>query len=390
MSQQVVVIGAGLIGMSIAAHAAEAGASVTVLSAGRPGDGASMASFAWYNALIKFPVDYLNMNVNGMRAHARYAARHASSPWLHPGGSVEISVGDEGLERQVRIYNAMSEHDYKARWISIDELLALEPEFDRNALRGGKVTYYPDEGYVDAVSLVSQFVLDARSCGARIVPYAKVVGFDTANGKITAARLADGSRHEGDVFVNAAGPAAGRLAAEVGCVLPMANTTGVQIYTPPVAASVRRVIHAPALSVRPDGGGRLCLHDHSVDHHITKRGDADPALDWMAESYAFDNKDAEPMMDRLTRFFPSLKGVGIEAARIGVRPIPADRMPVIGRMPGCENLYSAVMHSGVTQSVWVGELVTAELVKGVPQDALVSFRPDRFANDAVAAKAAAQ
>lgn len=378
MGQKIVVIGAGLIGMSIGAQLAQAGQDVTILSADQPGGGTSMASFAWYNALIKFPVAYLEMNVNGMRALERYAARHSSAPWLHPGGSLEISVGEEGLERQVRIYNEMSAHGYKARWISIDELLALEPALDRAALKGGKATYYPDEGYVDAVGLVAQFMLDARSAGAVIRPLSEVVGFDVSGGRITAARLADGTRQEGDLFVNAGGPSADRLAAAAGCHLPMSNTLGVQVYTRPSApgAMVQRVIHAPNLSVRPDGGGRLCLHDHSVDAKVTRLAQGDAAR---ADGYAFDKNDAKPMVDRLVRFFPSLADTPLEAARIGIRPIPADKMPVVGRFSECENFYAAVMHSGVTQSVWVGELVTREIVKDAPQDALASFRPQRFA-----------
>lgn len=384
MGKRVLVIGAGLIGMSIAAHVAAAGASVTVLCAERPGTGTALATFAWYNALIKFPVDYLAMNVNGMRAHERYAARHVSAPWLHPGGSLEISVGDEGLERQVRIYNEMIEHGYNGRWISIDELLTLEPALDRDALRGGKATYYPDEGYIDVASLIFQLMLDARAAGATIRSGAEVVGFDMANGKISAARLADGTRHEADLFINAAGPAAERLAAAAGCVLPMANTSGVLIYTPPVAATVHRVIHAPLISIRPDGGGRLCLHDHAIDAHITKRSDADASLASSPKGYAFDKRDAEPIMERLRRFIPSVGDSGIEVTRIGVRPIPVDKMPVVGMMPGCENLYSAAMHSGVTQCIWVGELVAKEVVRETPQDALKSFRPQRFVNSTAA------
>lgn len=48
--RRIVVIGAGIIGASIAYHLAAAGAKVTVLEAERPGAGATENSFAWLNA----------------------------------------------------------------------------------------------------------------------------------------------------------------------------------------------------------------------------------------------------------------------------------------------------------------------------------------------------
>nr|WP_158602729.1 FAD-dependent oxidoreductase [Jiangella rhizosphaerae] len=50
MSSDLVVVGAGIVGASVAYHAARAGAAVTLVDAGRPGAGVTAASFAWIGA----------------------------------------------------------------------------------------------------------------------------------------------------------------------------------------------------------------------------------------------------------------------------------------------------------------------------------------------------
>src|SRR6201982_1389331 len=69
-----IVIGAGVMGASVAYRLAQAGAAVTVLEAARIGGGTSGISFAWTNAHKKPPKPYHDLNVAGMKAHAALAA----------------------------------------------------------------------------------------------------------------------------------------------------------------------------------------------------------------------------------------------------------------------------------------------------------------------------
>src|SRR5438045_6801912 len=82
------VIGAGVMGASVAYRLAQAGAAVTVLEAMRIGGGTSGISFAWTNAHKKPPKPYHDMNVAGMKAHAEQADELGSTPWWHGGGGL--------------------------------------------------------------------------------------------------------------------------------------------------------------------------------------------------------------------------------------------------------------------------------------------------------------
>ena len=76
------VIGAGVLGVCVAARLAEAGIAVTLLEQERPGHAATRSSFAWLNANDKAPRAYHDLNHAGMRAWAALSAsRRSASSW---------------------------------------------------------------------------------------------------------------------------------------------------------------------------------------------------------------------------------------------------------------------------------------------------------------------
>ncbi len=64
------VVGAGVLGVSLAVRLAEAGAEVTLLERDEPGQAATRSSFAWLNSNDKAPRAYHDLNVAGLRAWA--------------------------------------------------------------------------------------------------------------------------------------------------------------------------------------------------------------------------------------------------------------------------------------------------------------------------------
>jgi glycine/D-amino acid oxidase-like deaminating enzyme len=149
-----------------------------------------------------------------------------------------------------------------------------------------------------------------------------------------------------------------------GVELPMRNTRGLLAYTAPVAVTVGRVIHAPRINLRPDGGGRLLLTN---DH-------ADAAVSGTGSSAGSDAVAA--LLHLAGHLYPGVRGSTVEATRIGVRPIPGDGLPVLGRSAAVDNLYFAVTHSGVTLCLRVAELVGAEVCGDVVEQ-LSPFRHSR-------------
>jgi glycine/D-amino acid oxidase-like deaminating enzyme len=367
MSLNVVVVGAGVIGAAIAADLAREGCTVTVLESGQPAAGTSGATFAWTNAGGKQPRSYFDLNVEGMQAHRRLASSVASCDWYHESGNLEWKTGADAQQEQARKVARLLEWGYQARWLDSKEVRSLEPDMASDMI-GSRVAYFPDEGWVDPARLIAALLSTARAAGAQVRPHSAAVGMSMTGDRIDSVRTSDGETVRTDAVVNCAGPGAGKVAALAGVDLPMRNSTGLLAYTAPTAVAVGRVIHAPQIHLRPDGGGRLLLHNTTADAAVSAHDDG---------SRIGEPGAAEAMLHLAEELYPGLRGTKVEASRIGVRVIPIDGLPVLGRSATVENFHLAVTHSGVTLCLRVAELVGAE-VRGELIDELAPFRHSRL------------
>src|SRR6478672_3405595 len=114
-SRRCVVIGAGILGASVAARLAAAGLRVTLLDQDEPGRATSRWSFAWINSNNKVPRPYHDLNHAGMRAWAELAPDLDGDAWYRPVGHVELTAGgDYELEDRVK---RLTGWDYPARLV---------------------------------------------------------------------------------------------------------------------------------------------------------------------------------------------------------------------------------------------------------------------------------
>src|SRR3989440_10082927 len=124
-SRRFVVIGAGIVGASVAARLAGDGQRVTLLDQDQPGRATSRWSFAWINSNDKGPRPYHNLNHAGMRAWAELAPDLDGDAWYRPSGHVELATAGTGeLEGRVR---RLTDWGYPARLGSPAEASELEP-----------------------------------------------------------------------------------------------------------------------------------------------------------------------------------------------------------------------------------------------------------------------
>ncbi|HEX5120849.1 MAG TPA: FAD-dependent oxidoreductase [Pseudonocardiaceae bacterium] len=366
MVEQVVVIGAGLYGAAVTAELARRGAHVTVVDSGAPAAGTSGATFSWTNSCGKQPRAYHELSVAAMEAHRRLARDVPGSDWYHEGGNLEWGGDDAERERLRRKVDSVLGYGYEARWLTHAEVRRLEPDMSPAELPGDEIAYFPAEGWIEPTRLIGHLLSTA---GARQVWHDAVTGIDVSDGLVCAVRLASGRRLAADAVVNCAGPAASDIAALAGLDLPMRNTRGVLVHTSPVAVAVSRVVHAPHVHLRPDGGGRLLLHARDIDGaaHVTDSGEID-----------VDRAAVDKVVAAGCALYPGIRGARVEGIRVGVRPIPGDGLPVLGRAPGLPNFHFAVSHSGATLSVHVGALVAGEVLDEDHSRELAAFRFERL------------
>src|SRR5215472_8597154 len=115
------VIGAGVLGVCVAARLAEAGIAVTLLEQERPGHAATRSSFAWLNANDKAPRAYHDLNHAGMRAWATLSARLGGAAWYRPVGNIEWAVTESGSAQLAARVRRLTAWQYPARLVGVAE-----------------------------------------------------------------------------------------------------------------------------------------------------------------------------------------------------------------------------------------------------------------------------
>ena len=372
----VAVVGAGILGASIAWRLARRGVRVTLFDKGSPGHGASSHSFAWINAGAKAPVGYHNLNRRSLDMWPRFAAAigddgDPASVGLRWGGMVSWESDPAAAEELVASVRLMQSWGYPSRLIDAHELERLEPSLDAGPVAAAE--YSPNEGQVEPQMVVDACLRRLREMGSEIRVDTEVRGFERdGDGRVRGLAAVSG-REDVDVVVIAAGTATTGLAALAGVHVPQAQSPGVVIRTNPLPPLLRNVpvVYAPAL-----GDGRREIHLRQCADGRMMIGEGDQ------ESLAEDDSQAhaDDLLARARRYLPGLDGARAVPVPVGWRPMPLDGYPVMGFTPEAPNLYVALTHSGVTLAPALSQLAAQEICGGAPADAVLGpYRPQRFA-----------
>jgi glycine/D-amino acid oxidase-like deaminating enzyme len=372
-----VVIGAGILGASVAVRLAAAGMRVTLLDQDQPGRGTSRWSFAWANSNDKGPRAYHDLNHAGLRAWAELAPRLDGAAWYRPVGHVELAA--DGAELAARV-ERLTSCGYPARLIGAGEAAELEPAL---LPPEGQATaaWFPGEAYLLTEPLIARLVADLTRRGGTLLTGepGRVTGLDAGPGGTALVRTAAGAEIEAGQVVCCAGrwtPALAALAGAAGTAplvpwdTPGSPAPELVVRAGPVGPEgPARVIHTPRIALRPHQGGLLHLEasDRPADLHTPEA-----ELRRMAAEF----------LDRARQTVRGLDEAHVVAARVCVRPLPADELSIVGRLPGAGWLYVAVTHSGVTLAAHLSRLIAAELTTGTEAAELTPYRPARFAGTA--------
>lgn len=361
----VLVIGSGIIGSALAYRLALAGAYVTVVNA-NDRVATTSTSFAWTNSNQKEPFAYFALNVAGMGEHLALETELGDAPFWHRIGNVEWAVGAEEHERLLKKIARLQSWAYPAEAIDRTALRALDPALAAPE-SAEAIALYPSEGYVDAVPLAETLLERAKGMGATVRTGATVASLGTIKGRMRSVTLASGETLSARQVVCAVGRWSGALLSTVGFDLPMAPTRSCLATTSPVEVRLRTMVFSTAINIRPAGSGKLFLQNTTTD------------LKGAAESQTIPPERFEDaLLAPARRVVRGLGNVRIEDAKLGIRSIPGDGLPVVGPVPGCEALYVVCSHSGITLAPFFARAVARELIAGKAEERLAPFRPDRF------------
>ncbi|MEU0525265.1 NAD(P)/FAD-dependent oxidoreductase [Streptomyces niveus] len=335
MSKDLVVVGAGIAGASVAYHAARAGASVTLVDAGRPGAGVTADSFAWIGASGVREGPAAGLRATATAEYHRLGAELPGLPvnwsgslrWTREGGAPTAGIGQTIVDA--------------ATLATLEPAVRQPPEW---------ALWAPGDGSVDPVGVTERLVAGARAHGARVHPDTPVTAVRRdAAGRIAGVETAAGPL-SGTTVVLAAGVATAALGASVGVRVPVEPSPSPLFRLSAPAGLVRTLVNTEDFDLRQVAPDRLIAAADSPEQTLAA----------------------------VRSTFRGAGSVELLGTSIGVRPMPADGEPIVGPVAEVPGLYVAVMHAAVTLAAAVGRLVARELVDGTVEPALSGCRPDRF------------
>ena len=366
---RVVVIGAGMIGASVAAELAEGGADTLLVERATPASGSSALSYGWINSNNKTPDAYFELNRRGIEAHVALA--RGSAEWYRVSGHLEIAVDPEHeteLRDRVRRLQRLG---YPARQLSRAQAHHREPDLAVPA-DAAYIAEFSLEGYCFPALYVAEQLRRAGLAGLHRERDEVVSLEPTEAGALVG--LASGQVIEADHVVLAAGRWTDELLAPLGIrplmqayVAPGDVTMGYLAVTDPTPVRLSGMLTTPRINVRPAGGGALMLQALDLDVTARPGAEGSPEL-------------AEEFLSRLSAVLPAARGVKIRRLESAERAIPGDGLSVIGAVPEHPWLTVAATHSGATLAPYLGRVVAAEVIEGVRDPLLERFRPGRLSS----------
>lgn len=370
----VAVIGAGIIGASVAYHLAAAGAEVTVLE---QADGPAMGSTGLSAAGVRVQfTEAVNVRLSweSIRELRDFEARHGEDVGYRPIGYL-LLVPEQAWAAHLAAVEVQHRVGAPVEVCTPAEAAERVP-LDPAGLGGA--TFGPADGVVDPHLVTQAYLRRARGHGVRPRYRSPVVGIDS-RGERWRLTLPDGVV-DAPVVVNAAGPWAGQIAALAGLDVPVQPVKRMVFLTAPA----RRDRVYP-LTVDLATGFYLRSEADRVLFGRS-RPDQPPGFcdgmdwDWL-----------EPTLAVGADRFPWLAGERLDArgSWYGYYEVTPDHNPILGRMPGATSWVNACGFSGhgVQQAPAVGRVVAEEIVEGRARSIDIDpLRHERFATGAARAE----
>lgn len=374
-SPRIAVVGAGVIGLSVARSLALLGAQVSLFERSHLGSGTSSTTFAWINSNGKNPESYHALNCAGMAEHVTLQdGSPTEARWLDVCGTFEWAVSPAQQERLGARVQSLRSLGYPVQEVSRAALQQRIPEL-RIDPRSGDIWHFPAEALVSPSVLMARLWSEAQSHGAVLREHVGVIDVAETPDGVTL-QLSTNECWQGDYCVLATGRWTPELISSLGVSLAMIDANrpdklacGFLASTTAQFIQLRANLISPDMNVRPDGGGRLLLQAPDLDDR------ADPAY-----QAAVDGFIGQEMLTRLRRLFCNTDYARIERLAVGQRSRPADGLPAVGFVTKRQRAYVVATHSGMTLGPLLGRLVAEELVQQRRDGLLDDYSPDRLIN----------
>jgi glycine/D-amino acid oxidase-like deaminating enzyme len=375
----VIVVGAGYIGSSVAYHLCAAGLKTALFDKGGMAAGASRANYG--NIQIQ---DGKNMDMINL-GRTRFATLEEELDWKvglrRIGGLLPIENENQWkmMEERCRVVNAAG---IPSEMLPAERLKEVEPLIESAGLLGG--LYHANEGQVDPFQLIWAYLLRARQRGLKEYYNSEITGFHVQSGRIQGVVTPNGSFSAPNVVL-CTGAATGKLGLMLGRNWDIQYVLGQALVTEPIDLVIRNHVASASFFEQAEEGVKGAVRANFAfsqsPHGHLMLGEA------MYEADHFERHVPFQSFPTITtcnpRFFPSFRRLRVLRAWSAPVAHTSDSSPLLGPVADIKGLFLATaFRSTVIVTPLAGETVVQLVTQGKCELNIEHFSPERNPNHA--------
>ena len=368
--RNIVIIGGGVIGLSLAYHLSKKGAKdILLLERNNLTSGTT-----WHAAGIVGPLraslNFTRLASKALETFPELEHETGLATGYQQTTGYWIARCPQRMDELKRIHAVAEFIGMTPEIVSGEEVAVRVPGISTQGIHGALTL--KEDGQVNPVDLSMAYAKAARKRGVEICEGVSVTRLLSKGDKITGVELSDGGQIKAKQVALCAGAWSKKLADDAGVVLPQHSVKHMYVVTEPI-----------------EGLPKPFPVFRDMEAHVYMKGDAGKLLVGWFEMDAKpwnphapegnrpflemedDWEQAEPFIDAALTMFPALESVGIQHFLNGPESFTADSRPLVGETPELQNLYvSTGMNSaGIMSSAGVGDALADWMITGeAPSD----------------------
>lgn len=373
---EIVIIGAGAMGASVAWHLATLGAkSILLLDRGSgPGSGSTGRATGGFRSQYASAAN-VRLSRLSREKLLRFRDETGGDAEYQPHGYLFLATSDAHLAI-LRDAQAIQHREgaREATLLSTDDIVRLQPNVLLDGIVGA--AFCPTDGFMRPVSILTGYLSAAERLGTPVRWETEVTGVRSRNGRIVAVHTPT-ETIGCEAVVNAAGAWAGVVGGLAGIDIPVVPVRRQVLATVPTAALPPNT----PMTIFTDDNFHFRVRDGRVLMLLPLDTPRPDAFDT-----GFEPSWAREVLARAHARVPALRAVSIDLAGswAGLYEMSPDHHAILGRAPGCDNLYliNGSSGHGVMHSPALGQLLAEEMLGRRKALDTHAFRPERFSQGA--------
>jgi glycine oxidase len=366
MKKDVIVVGGGVIGCSIALGLARAGLKVALFERGRIGCEASRAAAGMLSpqleAVSRGPFLDLCLRSRSMYRDFAGALTEASGIDVEykDEGTLHVALGDEEA-KEIGVWASwQADAGLALEQVPADSIRKLEPAVTEMATRA---VFLPDDHQVENRRLMDALDLATRRAGVEVVEGEEASGLLIERGRVTGIACKNRRFYAGAVVV-AAGSWSSKLLETVGLGVELTPARGQMVAVRSTASTIGCVLHSKKCYLVPRKDGRILIG---------------ATVEYAGFQKAVTVRGINSLLAAAIELVPSLEACEIIESWSGLRPDTPDHLPVIGES-GISNLLLATGHfrNGILLAPVTARSITDILINGHAPDEIKPFGVERL------------